>query len=170
MRICLPVLLCLAAGCSGGGEADNAAAPAPPEEVAAPSRSAPASGELSTLIGLYEGGKPGQPDQMCIVERDGAQHFGLVVWGGNMHSCSGSGTATREGGTLRLAMAGDRTCTIDARIDGTSVTFPATLPEGCAYYCGARASLANASLTQKGTTAADAAKAKDLVGEPLCGS
>jgi hypothetical protein len=169
MRICLPVLLFLAAGCSGGG-ADNAAAPAEPKEAAAPSRSAPAGGELSTLVGLYEGGKAGQPDQMCIVERDGAQHFGLVVWGGNMHSCSGSGTVTREGGTLRLAMAGDRTCAIDARIDGTTVTFPVNLPEGCAYYCGARASLANASLTQKGTTPADAAKAKDLVGEPLCGS
>jgi hypothetical protein len=169
MRICLPVLLFLAAGCSGGGEADNAAAPAAPE-ARAPSRAAPANGELSTLIGLYEGGKAGQPDQMCIVERDGGQHFGLVVWGANMHSCSGSGTATREGETLRLAMAGDRTCAIDARIDGTIVTFPPTLPEGCAYYCGARANLANASLTQKGTTPADAAKAKDLVGEPLCGS
>jgi hypothetical protein len=169
MRICLPVLLFLAAGCSGGGEADNAAAPAAPE-AAAPPRAAPASGELSTLVGLYEGGKAGKPDQMCIVERDGAQHFGLVVWGGNMHSCSGSGTVTRDGGTLRLAMAGDRTCAIDARIDGMTVTVPANLPEGCAYYCGARASLANASLTQKGTTPADAAKAKDLVGEPLCGS
>ena len=163
MRYCLPVLLLLVAGCSGG-DADNAAVPAEPKEAAAPSRSAPVSGELSTLVGLYEGGKAGQPDQMCIVERDGAQHFGLVVWGGNMHSCSGSGTATRDGGTLRLAMAGDRTCTIDARIDGTSVTFPATLPEGCAYYCGSRASFANASLTQKGTTSADATKAKDLVG------
>jgi hypothetical protein len=106
---------------------------------------------------------------MCVVEGKGGEaRFGLVVWGGNMHSCSGAGTLDRVGDKLRLAMAGDSACTIEATISGNTVRLPERTPEGCAYYCGARASLGGAELTQTGTTEADAMKAKDLVGDPLC--
>jgi hypothetical protein len=85
-----------------------------------------------------------------------------------MHSCSGAGTLDRVGDKLRLAMAGDSACTIEATISGNTVRLPERTPEGCAYYCGARAKLGGAELTQTGTTEADAMKAKDLVGDPLC--
>jgi hypothetical protein len=42
------------------------------------------------------------------------------------------------------------------------------VPDGCAYYCGARARLTGARFAQVGTGREDAAKAKDLVGDPLC--
>jgi hypothetical protein len=78
----------------------------------------------------------------------------------------GSGEAVRQGERLVLKMAGDSTCEIDARLAGGVVTLPASVPEGCAYYCGARAQFAARTLTRSGD---DATKARDLVGDPLCG-
>jgi hypothetical protein len=85
-----------------------------------------------------------------------------------MHSCSGSGQAVRSGDTLTLTMDGDSTCRIEARMESGTVTLPQTLPAGCSYYCGARARFSGATFTRSGATAADAMKAKDLAGDPLC--
>jgi hypothetical protein len=159
--------LALAAGCSsepeqGGG---NQAVPAAP---ASQPKAAP--GRIATLRGLYEGGDAQRPHQMCVVEgKGGDQRFGLVVWGEGLQNCSGSGTVSRSGDRLRLAMGGDSACAIEATISGTTVRFPAAVPSGCAYYCGPRATLGGAELTQKGTAEADAMRARDLVGDPLCG-
>ena len=160
----LLVAFVLLAGCRGEPEEGNRAA--------APRQSAPARAEparIGDLGGLYEGG--GAPKhQMCVVRgKGGEQRFGLVVWGGNMHSCSGSGTITRSGDKVRLAMAGDSACTLEAGISGKTIRLPQEAPQGCAYYCGARARLGGAELTQTGTTRDDALKAKDIVGDPLCG-
>ena len=166
------VALFVLASCSSGAEQrqgsgnQSAAAEQPP---AATGAAPPAEARLTSLSGLYEGGKGDPKHQMCILEeRGGKQSFGLVIWGGNMHSCAGTGTATREGNVLKLAMAGDSACTIEAKIAGITVTLPESVPQGCSYYCGAQAKLSGAQLSQVGTTKADAMKAKDLVGEPLC--
>jgi hypothetical protein len=126
---------------------------------------------ITTLAGLYEGRRQGAGpvSQMCMVDPAGeVARFGLVVWGANDHSCSGSGTATRSGDRLQLKMTGDEACTIDARIEGDTIVLPDGVSAGCAYYCGARARLDGARLSQVGTGGDDAAKAKDLVGDPLC--
>jgi hypothetical protein len=121
------------------------------------------------LTGLYESGPANQPDQLCLIDDgDGPARFGLVVWGSDLHSCLGAGEAVRDGDRLTMTMAGDSTCAIDARISGDAVTLPAAVPDGCAYYCGARARFAARTLARKGATAADARKAKDLAGDPLC--
>jgi len=86
-----------------------------------------------------------------------------------MHGCSGAGTAERSGDRLALDMTGDSACRIEARIAGGKVTLPDKVPDGCAYYCGAGARLEGVTLVQTGTSAADAVKAKDLAGDPLCG-
>ena len=160
------VALALLVGCSSQEEqsAGNTAA----QSAAAPAAPAAPGPALASLTGLYEGGQATPRNQMCIVEKEGGAEFGLVVWGSDLHSCSGAGKVTREGGTLRLSMAGDSACTIEAKVSGRTISLPRTVPQGCAYYCGARATLGGASLTQKGGTAADAMQAKDLVGEPLC--
>jgi hypothetical protein len=67
-------------------------------------------------------------------------------------------------------MTGDEQCVIEARIDGTRVTMPQTLPAGCAYYCGAGARMTGAAFDKTGGTAEDAMRAIDLVGDRLCGS
>ncbi len=168
MRILFPILL-LAACSQGRGDSggDNAAVPAGQSGSAA--RSSP-GGPITTLTGLYEGGgETGPKNQMCMVDPSGeTARFGLVIWGAEQHSCSGSGTAVRSGERLQLKMTGDEACTIDARISGSELILPDSVPDGCAYYCGARARMTGARFTQVGTGRDDAGKAKDLVGDPLC--
>src|SRR3712207_3434212 len=115
MKKSLFLMLLPLAGCGTGDEAgNNAAADAPAKAV-----------QTATLTGLYEGGEAPQRNQMCIVDRaSGDARFGIVVWGPEQRSCSGSGRAVRDGNLLRLTMTGDEQCTIEARIDGTRVTLP----------------------------------------------
>lgn len=156
-----PLLLALLAlgACRGGGDS--------PGNGAAPSGT-PA--QTATLTGLYEGGEGPRRNQMCMIERDGTARFGLVVWAreGN-NSCSGEGQATREGDRLSLAMRGDETCVIPARIEGTRVILPDSLPQGCAYYCASGAQMTGAAFDKTGGTEQDAMRAVDLVDDPLCG-
>ncbi len=164
--------LVLLASCDSSDESGNQqAGRAPgqaPQAAGEGDRDKGRGGSVTDLAGLYEGS--GEPrHQMCVVEgKGGEERFGLIVWGANQHSCSGAGTVSREGDKLRLAMAGDSECTIEATISGKTVKLPSSVPQGCAYYCGARASLGGAELTQQGTTKEAAMRAKDLVGEPLC--
>ena len=123
-----------------------------------------AAAGAAELTGLYEGGSAQRPDQLCIVDSANPK-FALIVWGSNDHSCMGSGEAVRQGERLLLRMAGDSTCEIEAGIAGGAVTLPAAVPEGCSYYCGARAQFAARTLTRTGD---DVSKARDLVGDPLC--
>jgi hypothetical protein len=160
-------LLLLLAACNRSeppAERGNEAAPAAEGEAAAPA----AAAAQARLTGLYEGGSGAQKNQLCIVEKGGEAQFGLIVWGGNLHSCSGAGRAVRNGERLTLSMTGDETCAIGATLKGGAIALPATLPTGCAYYCGAGASLANARFTRSGTTEAAANKATDIAGDPLC--
>ncbi len=168
MRHLLPILLLLA-GC-GRGDApdDNRSEPSADRSGAASAGPKAASGAPGRLTGLYEGGSGAQKNQLCIVEKGKEAEFGLIVWGGNLHSCSGAGRAERSGERLTLSMTGDETCAIEATLRGGTVTLPASLPTGCAYYCGARASLAGASFARAGTTEADTKKATDIAGDPLC--
>ena len=68
-----------------------------------------------------------------------------------------------------LAMQGDESCVIEARIEGSRVTLPSTLPPGCAYYCGPGVEMGGATFDQAGDSDGDARRAVDLVGDPLCG-
>jgi len=147
------VLLLFLAGCDG----------AMPERTESP-RPRPAV-QTATLTGLYESG----PSRLCIVEAAGAARFGLVVRRGADSGCSGAGVAARRGDRLRLTMAGEAACAIDARLDGAALTFPARVPPGCAYYCAPDAGLAGAAFAKTGGAEADALRARDLVGDPLCG-
>ncbi|HYG47343.1 MAG TPA: hypothetical protein VD846_05305 [Allosphingosinicella sp.] len=164
------LLLLFLAGCGRGDEpANEQAAPDSRSGAAADSRAPAASPSAgAALAGLYEGGAGPQKNQLCIVDTGRDTQFGLLVWGGNLHSCSGAGRAVREGERLTLAMAGDETCTIAATLKDGIVTLPATVPTGCAYYCAARATLAGARFTRAGSTPADARKATDIAGDPLC--
>ncbi|MDQ4086779.1 MAG: hypothetical protein M3177_02000 [Pseudomonadota bacterium] len=151
----LPLLL---AGCGTGAVGNRA-----DEAVAT-------AVQTATLTGLYEGGGGSQRSQLCIVEHaTGDSRFGLVHRGAGDASCSGAGSAVRQDSVLRLTMEGDEPCVVEAAIEGGRVTFPAAAAPGCAYYCGAGANLAGAVFEKVGGTSQDAARARDLVGDPLCG-
>lgn len=169
MKKILLTLLFLA-GCGRGDEpANDLAAPESRAPAAADSK-APAEARAADarLTGLYEGGTGPQKNQLCILEKGKDAQFGLLVWGGNLHSCSGAGQAIRAGERLTLKMTGDETCTIEAILKDGAVTLPRTLPAGCAYYCAARATFAGARFTRSGASAAEAKKATDIAGDPLC--
>jgi hypothetical protein len=166
MKQLLPFLLLLAACGRGDAPAGNQSAPVAGPAAAESAR--PAAAAEEKLTGLYEGGTGAQKNQLCMVEKGREAQFGLIVWGGNLHSCSGAGQAVRDGGRLTLKMTGDEACTIEAILKDGAVTLPATLPAGCSYYCGARATLAGASFTRAGGTEADVKKATDIAGDPLC--
>ena len=168
MKKTLPILLFLAACGQGDPAADNRAAPVPAGAEASKPPPAAAPSSNSRLTGLYQSGSGDRKNQMCIVEKGGDSEFGLLVWGGDLHSCSGAGRAVRKGSTLTLTMTGDETCTIQASLKDGVVELPATLPLGCAYYCGARASFAGARFTKSGSSQADVKKATDVAGDPLC--
>jgi hypothetical protein len=155
--------LALVPGCSGGHRnADKQARRQASFDPADPTR-------LASLTGLYQSAGPAPASQMCIVPtKHGGSRFGLVIWGGNYHSCSGSGAARRAGDRLFLTMAGESACRVEAKIAGSNIVFPGQVAPGCSYYCGARATLAGARLAQRGAGRAEAMKATDLVGEPLC--
>lgn len=162
MRQAVLLVCALLTACGGGGGG------AGPGNETASGRS---SGTVQTdsLTGLYEARVGGmERGRMCMVAAaSGAASFALVTEtpGG---SCAGAGEAARSGETLRLTMAGDQACVIDARIAGTTVTFPAKVAPGCAYYCGAGASLAGGTFEKTGGSEEDAMRATDLAGDPLC--
>jgi hypothetical protein len=166
--------LVLVAGCGGAAEQQggNGVAPASARQISAAGPSEGTSGSSAAsagLTGLYEGGAAAQRNQLCMIEKGGKTQFGLVVWGGNMHSCAGAGEAVRDGKSLTLKMTGDESCVIDATLDAATIRLPDTIPAGCSYYCGARARLSGAAFTRAGAGAGAAMKAVDLAGDPLCG-
>jgi hypothetical protein len=66
-------------------------------------------------------------------------------------------------------MAGDEACTLEASYKDGAVTLPATVPLGCSYYCGANSSMAGTRFAHTGSGRAEALKATDIAGDPLCG-
>jgi hypothetical protein len=164
----------LLTACGGeGGEDGNASVPAnggkAGKSSAARLAAAAPIAASGPLTGLYESKSGGLSSQLCVVDRGkGAARFGLNIWGGNMHSCSGAGTVARKGSGLTLTMAGDRSCVVEARIEGNAIKLPDKVPEGCSYYCGARAQMTGVTLTRTGSSEADALKARDMVDEALC--
>jgi hypothetical protein len=126
--------------------------------------------QTAELTGLYEGrGAGDERSRLCMLAKtSGDIAFGMVAWGPEGGVCSGAGTAVRDGETIRLTMAGDEQCVIDASAQGTEMTFPATVSNGCSYYCSRDASFAGKVFDKTGGTAEDAMRARDLVGDPLC--
>ena len=152
-RVMLALVLVTACGADEAGNRQDAAKP---------------TVDTSRLAGLYEGKAGVQVNQICMVGKESDRaSFGIVTWGDNLSSCSGSGSAVRQGTSLRLEMKGDQPCAIEARIEGGRISLPDKVPQSCAYYCGGGAQLAGV-LDKKGDGEKEALKALDLVGEPLC--
>lgn len=153
-------LIPLLVGCGKGDGADPAGGAESPGPV-----------QVADLTGLYEArGQDGKHARMCMVTGSSREaSFGIVIETPNGGSCGGAGEAVRNGNVVRLTMAGDEACAIEARIEGRKVTLPSSLPESCGYYCGPGETLAGATFEKTGGTADDAKRALDLAGDPLCG-
>lgn len=159
MKRAMLLLIPLLAGCARSDGDESAG-----RESGAPVQTA-------ELTGLYKaGGDGGKSARMCMIsDPSGTATFAIVTETPDAGSCGGAGQAAREAGLLRLTMAGDEECVIEARVEDRQVRFPPSLPEGCAYYCAPGATLAGADFEKTGGTAEDAMRATDLAGDPLCG-
>jgi hypothetical protein len=155
------ILLALVAGCGASDQAGNASNAQSP--IVASASVAP-----SNLTGLYEGGSRAAASQLCIIEKGREAHFGMLVWGANLSACGGAGLVERDGDRLRFRMTGDQACAIEGRISNGSITLSGPAPAGCHYYCGARVGFGGATFARMGSTVADAMKATDPAGDPLC--
>lgn len=160
MRKMLLLAPLLAAACGQGSQPAR-------NESAATSTTPRAPVQTATLTGLYENGST-PPSQLCITEQGSAAHFGLIIRRNGRPGCSGAGTAVRNGASLRLTMSGDSPCTIEARLEGGRLTFPAGLPATCAYYCAPGIVMGGTPFEKTGGTREDALRARDSVGDRLC--
>jgi hypothetical protein len=173
----LLIALLFVGACKGREEGEgNAAAPAPGGEARTAQAGGGgkgggggAAGAPTSLTGLWESGAGARKNQLCMTEDGGKAEFGLITYAAGGNNCSGAGEAARSGQRLVLTMTGDRTCRIEATLAGGTIALPASLPEGCDYYCAPGARLAGARFERSGSTRADAMKAKDFADDPLCG-
>jgi hypothetical protein len=108
-------------------------------------------------------------DKFCAVA-NGSQNFevGFLAVYGPESKCEGRGTATVDGETVRIVMAGKGSCAFDARYDGIELRFPGSVESGCASYCSDRASMSGTHyfMVQPGDDAARNTLGRDI--ERLC--
>lgn len=126
--------------------------------------------QTRTPLGLYLGSGAAEESRLCITGSQATGwRFALVLRDERGLACGGAGRAEVVPAGLRLEMAGDESCEIEARLSGLEMAFEPPLEDGCAYYCAQGASLAGASFRKIGGSEEDALKARDPVGDPLCG-
>ncbi|URW76842.1 hypothetical protein M9980_06515 [Sphingomonas donggukensis] len=107
---------------------------APDLETAAIARGLVADPADRDIVGLYAR----DTDRVCVVRRGLGYRIGAHVDYGQGVACSGAGSVSRSGDTLRVTLG--EGCAFYARFDGARIVFPASVPEACAQLCGRRAS------------------------------
>jgi hypothetical protein len=162
MRAAVALLLALA-GCSGG-EGSNSTQPQDLESAAI-ERGLVRDPDDGAIEGLYAR----DTDRICIVRTGSAYRIGAYVDYGDRITCSGAGTVTRSGETLRITLGEGDACSFEARFDGDHIRFPGAVPAGCARFCARRASYAGLEVSRLSESAAEAAAMRDSNGRRLCG-
>lgn len=120
--------------------------------------------EATDLAGLYAR----ETDRLCIVPGGVGYRIGVSVDYGGGQTCSARGTVARSGETLSIDLGGG--CGFDARLDGETIVFPGSLPDGCQRSCSARASLTAVEADLQSNAVAEASQLRDPTGKALCGS
>lgn len=114
------------------------------------------------IVGLYAR----DTDRLCIVRAGRGHRVGVTVDYGDGTGCSGAGTVSRAGETLRLDLGRD--CKIAARFDGDRIVFPVPVPDACTALCVRRATLAAIDVERLSESAAEAATMRDANGRTPC--
>lgn len=119
----------------------------------------------SDITGLYAR----ESDRVCIVPAASGYRIGVFVNYDERQNCGGSGSVTRDGETLHIALGDGVTCRFDARFEGDRIVFPARVPEGCNRICLDRASIAALDVTRLSDSVSEAVTLRDARGRLLCG-
>lgn len=164
MKRVAALTLALLAGCSGNNGAetsDNVAAP-PDLERAAIVRGLVRDPADTDMTGLYAR----DTDRVCVVPDGSGARIGVFVDYGDGITCSGSGTVTRGGETLRVELG--QGCAFDARYDGDRITFSGNVPDACTTLCTRNASFAAVEVERLSESQAEASALRDAKGRLLC--
>ena len=157
------LLLVALAGCGKiASQPENAAQPQDLESAAI-ERDMVRDPRDTEIAGLYSR----DTDRVCIVPDGQGYKIGAFVDYGDRITCSGKGTVSRVGETLRIELGED--CGFDARFDGDKIYFPGNVPDACQKLCARRASYAGLEVSRMSESVAEAAAMRDSSGRPLCG-
>lgn len=146
----------LLANCSPSATTDST--PATLEEAAI-ARGVVRDPATATPTGLYAR----EDDRLCIA----GDRIGMFVDYGDDIGCSGHGSFTREGESLRIDLGGG--CTFGAAYDGDHIRLAGAVPAACRRLCTRRASLAGFEVDRLSDSGSEAAALRDPKGRPLCG-
>jgi len=123
----------------------------------------------SSLVGLYErSGIPDEPSRICVTANGTEHRFGLKSSYEGPESCMAKGSVRQAGSELTLSIDGDPACSFSATVTETGLTLREPRGPECSYYCGTNTGLDGGPFEKVGATEADARKATDIAGEPLC--
>lgn len=168
MKLAALIALLVLGACSGAGDSGKSPKPGQPQDLesAAVERGLVRDPGDRDLAGVYAR----DTDRLCIVTDDDAYRIGAFVDYGERNGCSGRGSVTRAGSTLRVALNGQggRTCAFEAKLDGERIDFPAALPEACAGLCSGRASFSALEAERISDSTSEARALRDPNGRALC--
>jgi hypothetical protein len=165
----LGVALALTLSACGGGEEPVALEQAnmlPPLdlETAAIERGMVRDPASTEIAGLYAR----DTDRLCIVPDGYGYRIGAFVDYGDGITCTGTGSVSRIGETMRVELGEGIECGFDARFDGDTIRFPGQVPDGCKALCSGRASFAGYEVTRLSESVAEASATRDPRGRALC--
>lgn len=152
------LLALLLAGC-GGGEADTRNAAGEALEAAAIARGVVADPASATFAGAYGRGA----DRVCV----NGTAIGIDASYGEEIACTARGTANRDGERVAITL-GSGGCAFDARFDGDQLLLPGQLPDACAAFCDAPASLAGLAVDRLSAAPAETLAMRGSDGTALC--
>lgn len=170
MRLAAAFLLFALSACNGASAPENEAVPQD-LETAAIERGMVRDPKDTDIAGLYAR----DTDRVCIVPDGQGYKVGAFVDYGDRITCSGTGTVSRAGETLRIELRnaksgddGEESCGFDAKFDGEKIYFPGNVPDACQKLCARRASYAGLEVTRMSESVAEAAAMRDSAGRQLC--
>ena len=162
MRLVLVTALSLAACHAAPSAPPRGNTPGDRLETAAEAAGVVHGPALVDPIGLYAR----DTDRLCLApDGAGTYRVGALVSYEGGQGCAASGTATRNGDRLEVALAD---CRFAARFEGDRVSFPAELPSACDAACTGRATLAALAVERLSDSPAEAAALRDGKGRALC--
>lgn len=166
MRLAAALLLLALSACNGASAPENAAVPQDLESAAI-ERGMVRDPADTDIAGLYAR----DTDRVCIVPDGQGYKVGAFVDYGDRITCSGTGTVSRAGETLRIELGpeGEERCGFDAKFDGEKIYFPGNVPDACQKLCARRASYAGLEVTRMSESVAEATAMRDSSGRALCG-
>lgn len=155
----IPLALC---GCGEAAQPENAGAML---ESAAIERGLIADSSALNVAGAYGRGA----DRLCAVPDGDGMRLGVdIAYGANI-GCTARGRASQSGEDVDVTLDGADGCRFTARFDGTRISFPGRVPEGCAALCDAPASLAGLSLDRLSDAPSEMEAMRTQQGGLLCG-